>query len=182
MDRPVGGEFIADDIFDMIVAMGSTKLGIGDREFDERGRNIRRANRFVSARDRVFELDYANSLRPGNVGAAMIPDKVSDFDGTRTKFLLVLYVETFKRDCSEVSRGEEKFQRRTRSPSLVICMPSLRCSHLIDYSGGICPNFISHDCLIYQVFRVCRNQVGVGGRTELAHIPSALSAAKSHVR
>lgn len=108
MDRPVRGKFIMDDILDMIVAMGRTKLGVGDREFDERGRKIRRANRFVGAGNRVFELDYVNSMRPGNLSAAMIPNKISDFDGTRPKFLLVLLIKTFKRDRSEVGRRQKK--------------------------------------------------------------------------
>ncbi len=148
MDRPVRGKFIADDIFDMIVAMGSTKLCIGDREFDERGGKIRRANRFFSAGNRVFELDYVNSLRLGNVGAPVIPDKVSDFDGTDPKLLLVQLVETFERDCSEIGYREQKFQRRACSPSLVISVPSLRCSHLIYHNGAIGSNFISHNRLV----------------------------------
>ncbi|WP_319798027.1 hypothetical protein [Nitrobacter sp.] len=70
-------------------------------------------------------------MRPGNVGSAVVSDKISDLNRTGSQLLLVSFIKAFERDGGEVGRRQKKLKRRTRCPSFMISMTSLGGSYLV---------------------------------------------------
>jgi len=69
-------------------------------------------------------------VRPGNVGSAVVSDKISDLDRTGSQLLLVSFIKAFERDGGEVGRRQKKLKRCTRCPSFMISRPALEARTL----------------------------------------------------
>jgi len=61
-------------------------------------------------------------MRPGNIGSAVVPDKIGNLDCVSSQVFFVLFIKTLKRDSSKVSRRRQEFKSGTRGPS---CMKGM---------------------------------------------------------
>ncbi len=64
-------------------------------------------------------------MRPCNIGGAVIPDKIGNLDRASSQTLLVLLVETLKRDRCKVGRRRQEFKSGARGPSFMKGMACL---------------------------------------------------------
>lgn len=80
---------IPDHFIDMVVAVHLSKLSVGCGEFGERRSKVCSPNCCVGTCNRVFELNDRDSMRSGDIGRAVVSDKISDLDRTGSQLLLV---------------------------------------------------------------------------------------------
>ena len=64
-------------------------------------------------------------MRSGNIGGAVIPNKIGNLDRASSQILLVLFVESLKRDRCKVSRRRQVFKSGARGPSFMKGMACL---------------------------------------------------------
>lgn len=64
-------------------------------------------------------------MRPGDIGGAVVTDEIGNLDCTGSQTLLVLLVETLKRDCCEVGQRRQEFKSGARGPSFMKGMTCL---------------------------------------------------------
>ena len=64
-------------------------------------------------------------MRSGNIGGAVIPNKIGNLDRASSQILLILFVESLKRDRCKVSRRRQEFKSGARGPSFMKGMASL---------------------------------------------------------
>ncbi|KGC45823.1 hypothetical protein DO65_1118 [Burkholderia pseudomallei] len=64
-------------------------------------------------------------MRSGNIGGAVVPDEIGNLDRTGSQALLVLLVETLKRDRCKVGRRRQEFKSGARGPSFMKGMTCL---------------------------------------------------------
>ena len=64
-------------------------------------------------------------MRPGNIGGAVVPDKIGNLDRASSQALLVLLVETLESDSGKVGRRREEFKGGARGPSCMKRMARL---------------------------------------------------------
>ncbi len=75
--------------------------------------------------DRVFELNDCDSMRPGNIGGAVVPDEIGNFDRAGSQAMLVSFIETLERDSGKVGRRRQEFKGGARGPSFMKGMARL---------------------------------------------------------
>ncbi len=64
-------------------------------------------------------------MRPGNIGSAVVPDKIGNLDRTRSQALFVSFIEALERDRSKVGRRRQEFKSGARGPSFMKGMARL---------------------------------------------------------
>ncbi len=64
-------------------------------------------------------------MSPGNIGGAVVPDKISNLDRASAQALLVLLIETLQRDSGKVGRWRQEFKGGARCPSFMKGMARL---------------------------------------------------------
>jgi hypothetical protein len=109
----------------MIIAMRCPKLCIGRGKLGKSRCQVSRSNCRVGASDRVFELNDRDSMRPGNISGAVVPDKIRNLDRTSSQILFVLFIETLERDSGKVGRRRQEFKSGACGPSFMKSMARL---------------------------------------------------------
>ncbi len=64
-------------------------------------------------------------MRPGNILGTVVPDKIGNFNRAGSQALLVLFIETLKRDSDKIGRRRQEFKGCARSPSFMKGMTRL---------------------------------------------------------